>query len=324
VTERFRHILAVCDQTEADTPLVEFAADLAQRLNAELTLLAVVEPPADLPIIARLTGTETGEIEARLVADCERHLADLAGGTAAGARAELAVDIDKPFVAILRRVLGAGADLVVKTASPLHNRFPLLASTDQHLLRKCPCPVWLRRHGAPGSAGTVLAAVDVDDSQAAEPATLAALNRRIVQAALQAAGTDGTVHLLHVWDAPGEGLLRMVSGNPDPSAAVARYRRGVLAAHREGLDRLVAEARASMAPAERVELLPRLVQGTPSAVVPEQARLLCADTLVMGTVARVGIPGLLIGNTAEDTLNQVTCSVLTVKPPDFECPLRLD
>jgi len=79
-----------------------------------------------------------------------------------------------------------------------------------------------------------------------------------------------------------------------------------------------------MDPGERVELLPRLVQGTPSEMVPEQTRVLFADTLVMGTVARVGIPGLLIGNTAEDTLNQVTCSVLTVKPPDFECPLRLD
>lgn len=43
--------------------------------------------------------------------------------------------------------------------------------------------------------------------------------------------------------------------------------------------------------------------------------------LVMGTVGRTGIPGLVIGNTAEAILNQVHCSILAVKPPDFVSPV---
>jgi nucleotide-binding universal stress UspA family protein len=44
----------------------------------------------------------------------------------------------------------------------------------------------------------------------------------------------------------------------------------------------------------------------------------------MGTVARTGIPGLIIGNTAEAILDQITCSVLAAKPPGFVTPVTLD
>jgi nucleotide-binding universal stress UspA family protein len=47
------------------------------------------------------------------------------------------------------------------------------------------------------------------------------------------------------------------------------------------------------------------------------------DLVVMGTVARTGIMGLLIGNTAETILDQLDCSVLAVKPEGFLTPVTL-
>jgi universal stress protein E len=44
----------------------------------------------------------------------------------------------------------------------------------------------------------------------------------------------------------------------------------------------------------------------------------------METVGRTGIPGLLMGNTAETILQQVNCSVLAIKPPGFVTPVTLD
>ncbi len=58
-------------------------------------------------------------------------------------------------------------------------------------------------------------------------------------------------------------------------------------------------------------------------VVPEFAEKNRVDLIVMGTVGRTGVRGLIIGNTAEATLNQVQCSVLAVKPPGFETPVQL-
>jgi universal stress protein E len=48
------------------------------------------------------------------------------------------------------------------------------------------------------------------------------------------------------------------------------------------------------------------------------------DLVVMGTVARAGIAGMLIGNTAERVLRKLRCSVLIVKPDRSVSPVRLD
>ena len=45
------------------------------------------------------------------------------------------------------------------------------------------------------------------------------------------------------------------------------------------------------------------------------------ELLVIGTVGRSGIPGLLIGNTAEQVLAEVTCSILAFKPAGFVSPI---
>jgi universal stress protein E len=47
------------------------------------------------------------------------------------------------------------------------------------------------------------------------------------------------------------------------------------------------------------------------------------DLLVMGTMARSGMPGVFIGNTAERLALSVTCSLLALKPADFQCPVPL-
>ena len=46
------------------------------------------------------------------------------------------------------------------------------------------------------------------------------------------------------------------------------------------------------------------------------------DLVVLGTVTQGGIPGLLLGRTAERLLRSLECSMLVVKPEDFECPLK--
>jgi universal stress protein E len=43
--------------------------------------------------------------------------------------------------------------------------------------------------------------------------------------------------------------------------------------------------------------------------------------LVMGTIARTGITGVFVGNTAERLLPQIPCSVLAIKPAGFKSPI---
>lgn len=57
---------------------------------------------------------------------------------------------------------------------------------------------------------------------------------------------------------------------------------------------------------------------------PECATALGAELVVMGTLGRTGITGFVIGNTAEQILNQIDCSVLAIKPAGFISPVTVD
>ena len=60
-----------------------------------------------------------------------------------------------------------------------------------------------------------------------------------------------------------------------------------------------------------------LIKGRAKDVIPELVESGDIDLVVIGTVGRSGIPGLIIGNTAERVLNAIDCSVLALKPEGF-------
>ena len=67
-----------------------------------------------------------------------------------------------------------------------------------------------------------------------------------------------------------------------------------------------------------------LLKGDAGSQIPGLVVKESIELLVMGTVARSGIPGFFMGNTAEKILNHVPCSVLAVKPDGFVSPVHLD
>jgi universal stress protein E len=66
-----------------------------------------------------------------------------------------------------------------------------------------------------------------------------------------------------------------------------------------------------------------LVKGWARKDIPALAKRIKADLIVMGTVVHTGVPGFIIGNTAETILNQIDCSVLAIKPSGFISPVTL-
>ncbi len=316
-------VLAVVDAAREDSEVLACAATLCRRRGARLFLLSVLEPPRELGHIARTAGIAPEAILDRLISDQRQRLEALAAAETPDLSPEIAVRMGKPFIEIIREGHSRDCDLVIKTAEPLPGlgRF-LLASTDQHLLRKCPCPVWLRQPQDTAATRTILAAVDVDTSDASEPDTLMGLNKRILETAIHLAeGPESTIHLLHVWDAPGESLVRHWAAAGNPEEAAHTYTREVRSSHWQALTQLAEDAATWAAGSSGCRLTPHLERGTPREMIPKLVETLDADMLVMGTIARTGLPGFIIGNTAEDVLNSVACSVVTIKPPAYVSPV---
>ena len=324
-------LVALCpepsvEHEEAET--LKAAAAYAEASGGRVALLAVAEPPAELDRIARAAGVARQEIEKRLLADARARAEAIVRRAAPDLDAEIDICIGKPFLEIVRCAMARNIDIVIKTAEALSaGPQGLFASTDQHLLRKCPATVWLRKRGETSTPKTVLAAVDVDEATAVEPETLAGLNRRILETSVRvAAGRDAVIYLLHAWDAPGEGLVRLWANAPDGDRAAADYVSDVQSTHRRALDEIAARARkwAASEGIKGIKIQSRLERGGARQVIPAQARALKADIVVMGAIARTGVPGFIIGNTAEDILNSIDCSVAAVKPPNYVSPLSFD
>jgi nucleotide-binding universal stress UspA family protein len=317
-----RKILAVMDDSEAQTALMSAAA-LAEHHDATLEVLGCVEPPHDLGVIARLSKQDPDHLLDRLCAEKRERMAALLATHLLDRRVTPQIRIGKAFIEIIRHVLDTGADFVVKQAEPLSGIHRLLfASTDQHLMRKCPCPVWMRSASASPHAHRVIAAVDVDLADAAEPDTLTSLNRRVIETACAvAAPTGAQVTVLHAWDAMGEGLVWAFSSDIHSRVTADRYVNEILHDRHRAMRDLLDAVKADLSGATHPALEPSLVRGAPETVIQEQSRALAADVVVMGTVARTGLSGVFIGNTAENIINTLECPVVAVKPDGFISPL---
>jgi nucleotide-binding universal stress UspA family protein len=310
------------DDSEAQTALVS-AAGLALRYNAKLEVFGCVEPPHDLNVLARLSGRDPDALLDTLFAHKKERMQAKLAQYLPDRQIDIHLKTGKAFIEIVRHVITNECDFVVKQAEPLTGMHRLLfASTDQHLLRKCPCPVWLQPSGVRQETKRVIAAVDVDLYDAPEPETLKTLNRRVIQTAcLVAAPTGAQVVVLHVWDAVGEGLAWAFSSKNDPRLSADLYINEIMADRQKAMERLLAEVRRTMSDSSATALVPRLIRGAPERVIEEQSVELGADVVVMGTVARTGLSGVFIGNTAENIINSLECPVLAVKPDGFVSPL---
>jgi len=223
--------------------------------------------------------------------------------------------VGRPFLEVIRAVLREDYDLVVMTADIWRGLRRIgFGSTSMHLMRKCPCPVWVMQPRAERRFRRIMATVDPDVT-AVQPG---ALELKILQLASSLARMeDCRLDVLHAWDFSGADLdtSRSEISERIMNDLIERNR----TAHREALSRLL----------ERIDLAGvdfevHLPKGDPGREIPQAAREMAVDLIVMGTVGLSGIAGFLIGDTAELVLRQVECSVLTVKPDGFATPVTIE
>ena len=174
----------------------------------------------------------------------------------------------------------------------------------------------------------ILAAVDFDPWEEGdeENSVEGALNRQIIDLAASLAASDfAQLHVVHAWQSITDNLIRVFGGDMPEEQNVANSEKE-RREHQSRLYRVDRRIREQFGSDVYRYLSPRfhLREGIPRDVVPAVATELEVDLVVMGTVSRTGIPGLLIGNTAEVILNNLECSVLAVKPAGFTTPVTLD
>jgi universal stress protein E len=305
--KRFKNISLIY---ECDQSTLERAALLAKENHARLTIVhAIKEFPTSWQHL--YVDDKPVDVKKLVMQDQQESLEEMASSLhSLGVHPKTRLLEGVPFVEIIRDVVENERDLVIMTVDKKPGwREYFFGNTVSAMMRDCPCPVLALKPSGQKSFKKILVAVDpvlVGDSHDT-------LNKVILELASSLAELeDAELHVVNAWRLVGESMMR---GRLSlPKADVDRAVLHEFGKHRDLVQDLLVKNGIT---SQHVHL----PKGDAVHAIPELVKELAADLLVMGTVCRTGIPGFIIGNTAEQVLGAVECSTLTVKPEGFVSPV---
>jgi universal stress protein E len=314
--QRFRKILAGVDLSHGDRlvsselgPSTEEAVRraiwLAAQISGEITFLATLELSAQADELLRAPrpgGEPTVDDEARAELD-----ALVARAGAEGARAAAKLVHGKAWEELIREAVRGQHDVViVGTRNRGRVSRTLFGSTATKLLRYCPAPIWVTRPDPDWSDLKVLVATD-----------FSGVSQRALDIAVQMGQlVDIKLSVLHALEP--ELDTRVLRRSFTLEEVQAQRQAAREQAERRLQEQLVRTDYRTL----KFGVQPHVVEGPAEIVILDFLEQQQIDLVVMGTVGRVGLPGLFVGNTAERLLPQLPCSVLAVKPEGFVSPLQ--
>ena len=296
------------DAERDNQPALSRAYELASKTGASVTAMMVVY---DLSY-DMTTMLSPDEREAMRDAVTKEHAKWLATHLQEQGFTETDIVVEwnnRSYESIIYYTLNNQIDLVVK-ATKKHDDLAsvIFTPTDWHLMRKCPRPVLLvKEHGWP-EGGEIIAAVNVGS----EDDEHAALNDKLTVIANDYASLlKGSVNLVNSYPStPLNIAIEVPEFDPDT------YHDAVKNHH---LKEMRSHALKYGIPEDKCVVR----EGLPEKVIPQVAKALDAELVVIGTVGRVGISAALIGNTAEHVIDELNCDVLAIKPDGFVSPLSV-
>lgn len=308
----YHHLLYVSHGTHDETEGLKQALSLARNNNAKLKILIVTPQfPGDFPDYQK-------KYEEALLSQVEDSIRESKEAIRLGdADIPLTIELmaaDKPTIRIIQYAIEHQHDLLVKEAEQ-NDSSKGFRAIDMELLRKCPCPVWLCRP-IKHSREHIQVAVAVDPET--DEAVSKRLGENLLEVSRELADTcSKELHILSCWDYALESELRNNVFIKIPKEEIEQKVDAAKTQHRERLDALIDQAGMTG------EHVIHHLRGKPEEQIPAFVNNHNIDILVMGTVARTGIPGFIIGNTAENLVQQLPCSVVALKPEGFQSPVKV-
>ncbi|WP_133130778.1 universal stress protein [Legionella yabuuchiae] len=218
-----------------------------------------------------------------------------------------------PDVRIIQYVLRHSHDLLIKQAetSPNQRGFKAL---DMELLRKCPCPVFMVR-SAKHTDKEIRIAVAID------PKDKEHVDRELSLDLLKYASSlthyySGQLNIVSCWFFLLEEYLRDGIWIKVSESELDKMVLDEKHEHGRALQAIIKDSNIQ----EQYQI--HLQKGLPEEAIPSFVERHEIDILVMGTLARTGISGFIIGNTAENILQKINCSLLALKPQGFVSPVN--
>lgn len=310
----FQRLLFPIAPGQAMGPAFHQAFQFADKVKANVTLYTVIAELAEMKELSKysvstlnLLDQETQKNE-RLLGE---HITELQSQYP-NITFNMKVGVGIPFIEIIKEANAQSVDMIVIDA---HRDAKETAckwgSTTRHLMRKSNTPLWAiqQPRNLEPQITKVLTAIDVTDADAEQ------LNAKLIQHAHEFASVcEASLYPCHAWRLESEGYLREWNRSTDLEIAVIAKQ--MREDRTQRLEALTTPYESSDTPINIT-----MLEGVPKQILPDYVNNNDIDVVIMGTVSRTGIAGLVMGNTAERMLDKIECSVITLKPDDFESPV---
>lgn len=304
----FKNILYAMNMAGEETDGLKQALSLARNNEAALKVLALY------PTLPTKLQAQKEAFEAFLAQRTEETLAR-ARQIVPAVLPELTQEVlesELPLaVGLTRYVIRHEHDLLIKEAESVASEG--FKALDMTLLRKCPSAIWLARPIS-HSREKIRVAVAVDPLNEGENAR--DLSIRLLQTARAVAdGCSGTLDIVSFWEYAYENYLRHSNWIRVSTEEIVDTVQSVQADHYRELNELIKAS--GIQGEQRIHHL----RGEAAERLSPFAKEKGVDIMVMGTIARTGITGFLIGNTAENVFEKLSCSLLALKPHGYISPI---
>jgi universal stress protein E len=302
-----RILVAVKDPSARSQPGVLKAAQVAQACGASVEIFHTLTTPVYADLV-RYTGDGVAGLEEKLRQQALLALEKIAQRLRKH-ELKVAVSAEWDFPAheaVIRRALQIKADLIVVSRHEGRHILPwLLRLTDWELVRHSPVPVLLVKSNRPYRHPAILVAVD-PTHQFAKPLRLD--KKLLNMGSYISQKMRGTLHAVHAYSRIPIALMPSYGLSPEILERVGKKAEQTATRLFKGMLQS-----SNIAPSRR-----HLVSAHPISAIPAVARKTGSALVVMGAVSRRGLKNLLIGNTAEQILDELACDVLVVKPATFQ------
>lgn len=304
--ETIKRIIAVIDPTKDDQNALARSIDLAKKSGASITAFMTVYD-FSYEMTTMLSGDEREAMRKAVLKDRELWLKDLVSPYQNININTQVIWHNRPYEAIINTVINDKYDLVIK-GTHQHGALKavIFTPTDWHLVRKCPTPVLFVKDMVWPAHGNILAAVNA----VSENDQHLSLNKRIIKdAQFLCELANAKLNLVNAYPAtPVNIAIEIPEFNP------GLYNESVKKHHIESTIELANEFNLTSDQCF-------IEEGLPEDVIPDVAKRLNSELVVIGTVGRTGLSAALVGNTAEHVIDSLDCDVLALKPDGYVSPL---
>lgn len=276
----FRHLFVIIDPTQEEQPALMRALTLARARGGRIHAYCCVYDAAG--------GLRQSELRQQTLDKLKRLLEPLESDSVS-----VTAEVDwssRWYQAAVIAAARVGTELTLKSIYPRAADGPRLSPrADYYILRHSSAPVLMVGPGSNAIYRTAVAALALEDNDRKHDA----LNNKVIATAHQIATSTTELHLVSALEGtPNIAQILQITEDQD--------------AQKLSNEQMISDRLGVAASNVHIDY------GPAKAVLMESIERTGADVLVMGTIARSGLSGALIGNTCEKVLNAVDIDVLVV------------